>query len=166
MKTLHIFLAITMAFSAISISNAQTNSDVNETVKVWGNCSMCQSRIEKAAKEAGATSAKWDEETKLLSVSYAPSNTSLKKIEEKIASVGHDTQNIGAGNNVYNKLPGCCKYERKTASEDAAAMPCCNDKTKCAGMDCSKETAGRNGCCKSSDTKMNCSSKEKNCCSK
>lgn len=165
MKTLNIFLAIAMAFSTISISNAQTNTEVNDTVKVWGNCSMCQSRIEKAAKEAGATAAKWDEDTKILSVSYVTSKSSLKTIEEKIASVGHDTQNIDAGNDVYNKLPGCCKYDRKMAAEKAVSM-CCKDNAECAGKDCSKATAGKADCCKAAGDKMACCSKTKTCCSK
>ena len=100
----------TMGFSA-------TAADAVDSVKVWGNCGMCQARIEKAAKDAGATSAMWSEDTKMLTVSFDGKATSLKAIEQKVAAVGHDTENNAAPKNVYSKLPGCCKYERKPGVE-------------------------------------------------
>jgi mercuric ion binding protein len=114
MKTLPIFLAILLAVSSLSVANAQSKEELTkETIKIWGNCGMCQSRIEKAAKDAGATTAIWSDETKVLTVSFLSSKTSLTAIEEKIALAGHDTQNVKAGSDAYSKLPGCCKYERK-----------------------------------------------------
>lgn len=36
-----------------------------ETIKVWGNCEMCQTTIEKAAKKVkGVVKAKWDVDKK------------------------------------------------------------------------------------------------------
>lgn len=32
---------------------------------------------------------------------------------KKIAAVGHDTEKFEADDKVYEKLPGCCLYERK-----------------------------------------------------
>jgi hypothetical protein len=113
MKTVTIFSAFILAIASL-VSNAQTEPGKKETVKVWGNCGMCQAKIEKAAKAAGATTAKWDADTHLLEVSYNAEKTSLKNIEEKIGSAGYDTKNITASNEAYDKLPGCCKYDRKT----------------------------------------------------
>ncbi len=61
MKTLRIFSIVAVLMAVTSISFAQTKT---ETFKVSGNCGMCKTKIEKAAKDAGASSATWNEETK------------------------------------------------------------------------------------------------------
>ncbi len=93
MKTLRIFsfAAILMAFATVSFAQAKT-----ETFKVSGNCGMCKSKIEKAAKDAGAKSAIWDVDTKILTVTYTSSSTNTAKIQEKIASVGYDNEGATA----------------------------------------------------------------------
>jgi periplasmic mercuric ion binding protein len=68
---------------------------------------------EKAAKAAGATYALWNEDAKILTVKYAAAKTTNKKIQDKVAAAGYDTQDVTATQEAYNKLPGCCKYERK-----------------------------------------------------
>lgn len=84
-----------------------------EKFKVYGNCGMCESRIEKAAKSVeGVSSADWNKETKMIEVSFDSSKTNLEKIQKAIAKVGHDTDQEKAADEVYNKLPGCCKYDR------------------------------------------------------
>lgn len=157
MKSLNIFLAIAMAVTSLTVS-AQNKSTKTESIKVWGNCGMCQTRIEKAAKEAGASEAKWDAESNMLAVTYKTSKTSIKDIEQKVASVGHDTKSFKADDAVYNKLHGCCKYERPAATETASAS-CCNDKEKCAAM---KDKA----CCKTMDEKHATCAADKSCCAK
>ncbi|MBK9486598.1 MAG: hypothetical protein IPO01_15855 [Chitinophagaceae bacterium] len=52
MKTVSLFAAIIFSLFSISTSTAQTAK--TETIKVWGNCGMCKTTIEKAAKKAGA----------------------------------------------------------------------------------------------------------------
>jgi hypothetical protein len=109
MKKLVLNTLLLLLFSSFSaIANETTDS-----VKVWGNCGMCQARIEKAAKEGGAARASWSEDSKILNVSFNPAFTSLKAIEQKVAAIGHDTENNTAPMSVYGKLPGCCKYDRK-----------------------------------------------------
>lgn len=89
-----------------------------ETAKVYGNCGMCKNRIEKAAKEAGAKTAEWNKETKVLTVEFKSGKASMEDILKKIAAVGHDSESFKTTEEVYNKLPGCCKYDRtgKTTS--------------------------------------------------
>src|SRR3546814_8645152 len=61
--------------------------------KVSGNCEMCQSRIEKAAKGVkGVISAKWDVEAKVIHLDFDSKATSKSKISKAIANVGHDTE--------------------------------------------------------------------------
>ncbi len=80
--------------------------------KILGECGMCKTRIEKAAKADGVTLANWDKETKILKVEYLPLKISVETIQKNIAKVGHDTEKEKADDAVYNKLPACCKYER------------------------------------------------------
>jgi copper chaperone CopZ len=113
MKTLrHIILAF-LLFTGISVF-AQEKTD---TFKVYGNCGMCKSRVEKAAKAEGATTAVWDKDTKIMTVTYDASKTNLEALQKKVASVGHDTDLFTAPDKVYDKLPGCCLYERKAETK-------------------------------------------------
>jgi mercuric ion binding protein len=120
MKTFSLLLTVMIA-AAISQSTFAQKNDQNtlktiasktESFKVFGNCELCQTRIENAVKEEGASSASWDKDTKMLTVTYDPSKTSRDKLSKKLASVGHDTEKYRAPDDVYDKLPACCHYER------------------------------------------------------
>jgi mercuric ion binding protein len=162
MKT--IFLSIFSVFFLTALS-----AQDKQTVRVWGNCGMCKSTIEKAAKGAGAADASWNKETKILTVS---GKTDMRTVEQAVAAAGYDTQNFTARDEDYVKLPECCQYERKKAGVTEAKMAdCCKNGTcgkgkqgkaceKCAGCEkCSKGECA--DCCK--DGK--CSS-GKDCCKK
>ncbi len=118
MKKLKIFFVVIFVLGMASGASAQTGdqsktaASKTDSFKVWGNCSMCKDRIESIVKEAGATAASWDSKTKLLSVTFDPSKTNRDSLSKKIAAVGHDTEKFKAPDEVYAKLPGCCKYER------------------------------------------------------
>lgn len=101
-------------FGAIS-ANAQSQ---NEVIPVSGNCGMCKSNIEGAAKKAGVTTANWNKETKMLTVKYDTKKTDASKIQQSIADTGYDTRDIKGSDSAYEKLHGCCKYER-TKTYDA-----------------------------------------------
>jgi periplasmic mercuric ion binding protein len=147
MKTLSLFAAIVFSIFSINISNAQTAK--TETIKVWGNCGMCKTTIEKAAKKAGAKTADWNEESKELKVSYAANKTSSAKIQQAIAKSGYDTQDFTAVKSAYDNLHGCCKYDRKEAasanSKCCTAEKCTMKADDCRDMECCKEKT----CCKS-----------------
>jgi copper chaperone CopZ len=108
------FIISTLALVAGFAANAQEKT---ETFKVYGNCGMCERRIEKAATIEGVTKANWNEDTKIMTVSYDPAKTDAKKVQKAIAAVGHDTEKETAKEDVYKKLPGCCKYDRKKADD-------------------------------------------------
>lgn len=166
MKTIKIVAAMLLVTALTITVNAQTKT---ETFKVSGNCGMCKSKIEKAAKEAGAKEASWDADSKQLTVTYKNSSTSAAKIQQKIADVGYDNVGFKATTEAYNKLHGCCKYDRQAANEAGEVMDCCKDGK------CSKEGHDGKDCCKKTDHKMDCCkdgkcSKEghdgKDCCKK
>jgi copper chaperone CopZ len=84
-----------------------------EKFKVKGNCGMCEKRIEKAANAVkGVQNADWDKESKMMVVKFDDAKTSTDNIEKAIAKVGHDTPHHKAKDEVYEELPGCCKYDR------------------------------------------------------
>ena len=127
MKSLNIYAALLFSIFAINFSFAQATVK-KETIKVWGNCGMCKTNIEKAAKKAGASVAIWNEESKELKVSYASSKTSSPKIQQAIAKSGYDTQDFTADNKSYKNLHACCQYDRKVGSsisENAVATYTC-----------------------------------------
>jgi periplasmic mercuric ion binding protein len=113
MKSLKIIAGILFSLFISNTSFAQKATIKNDTVKVWGNCGMCKAKIEKAAKSAGATKAIWNEESKMLQVTYNTGKSSNAKIQEAIAKTGYDTQDYSADNTAYTKLHGCCQYDRK-----------------------------------------------------
>lgn len=91
-----------------------------ETVKVYGNCGMCQKRIEKATKAIdGVSKADWNKEKKELTVTFDSEVTNLEAIEAAISAVGHDTANARAKDEVYNELPSCCLYDRPESKKDS-----------------------------------------------
>jgi copper chaperone CopZ len=118
MKTFMLILA----FALIQLTGiAQSDSAVkSETVefKVFGNCGMCKTRIEKALTVDGVESATWDKESKMATVVFNPQKLNEDKLHQLAANVGHDTEMVKAEDKTYDKLHGCCKYEREEVKSD------------------------------------------------
>lgn len=155
MKTLKLFTVLTLFMALATTSFAQ--KEKTETIPVSGNCGMCKSKIEKAAKGAGAAEAKWNVDAKTLTVKYNSSTTNAAKIQQAVASVGYDTRDVKTTGQAYDKLHGCCKYDRGTAINDDQKMPA---PTTQSDVDCCKDgkcsMPGHDGkdCCKNTDQKM------------
>ncbi|MCF6278762.1 MAG: cation transporter [Flavobacteriaceae bacterium] len=106
LTTIVFVLTITMSFAQSKTEDA--------TFGVRGNCGMCKSTIEKAAKSvAGVSEAVWDKESKKMVVSFDASKTKLSIIHRTIAASGYDTNLVKANEKSYNALPGCCQYDRE-----------------------------------------------------
>ncbi len=109
----HFLLALFTLFAISAFSQSDTKNQIITTeFTVLGNCSMCKTRIEKAAKIKGVKSATWTVDNKTLKVEYSPSKTTPEAIHKNIAKAGHDTNKERASDKVYNKLHHCCKYSR------------------------------------------------------
>jgi mercuric ion binding protein len=110
MKTKVLSLVALFMLGAVSVFA----ENKTEKIEVKGNCGMCESRIEKAVNAVdGVSKADWNKDTKILEVTFDDAKTSTDKIEIAVAKVGHDTPHHKAANDVYEKLPGCCHYERE-----------------------------------------------------
>ena len=119
-----LILAVVVLFST-TISHAQIKNAKTETVKVYGDCGMCKTTIEKAASEKKISKAEWNEDTKMATIVYDSKKTSLDAVLKNIALAGYDNVKFLAPDETYNKLPGCCKYEREkkvTAKTDNSKM--------------------------------------------
>lgn len=133
MKTKVLSLVALFMFGAFAVFAGNKT----EKVKVNGNCNMCKARIEKAAKAVdGVISANWDKDTKMMDLAFDDSKTDVHKVEMAIANAGHDTKMHKATDEAYNKLPGCCQYERaKTDMQmDSKKAGKMDDKMKMAPM--------------------------------
>lgn len=108
-------------FSIIFLLNVSTGQsqvpasadEMTTKFKVYGNCGMCETRIEKAAKIEGVASADWDVDTKMLTITFNPAIVKPSQVHKAIAAVGHDTEKERADDEVYVKLHSCCQYERR-----------------------------------------------------
>jgi hypothetical protein len=81
MKTVK-FLAIAIA-AMLMVTNSFAQTTKTETIKVSGNCGMCKSRIEAAAKMDGVSKADWNKETKMLTLAYDPSKVKSDDVQKK-----------------------------------------------------------------------------------
>ena len=110
MKTKMLSL-VALVFITMTTVTAQTEK--TEKFEVAGNCGMCETRIENAATSVdGVLSADWDKETKMIEVKFDSDKVTIQNVDMAIAKVGHDTEMHKASDEVYDQLPGCCKYER------------------------------------------------------
>ncbi len=110
-----LILVVVVFFAGFSIqAQEKLNKNAKYVIEVNGNCEQCQNRIQKAAYSvSGVKSANWSIETHELSLILNEEKTSVLAVKKAIAKVGHDTDEVKAITESYDKLPGCCQYERK-----------------------------------------------------
>ncbi len=106
------WLLLTVMLLTGTTLNAQIAGAKTSTVKVYGNCGMCEKTIEKAAWEKGVSQADWNKDTKMAVLTFDPAKTSEEALLKKIAAVGYDSDNFRASNEVYDNLHACCHYDR------------------------------------------------------
>ena len=124
-----ILMVITVLLSAVN-SFAQIKNAKTETVKIYGNCEMCKTTIEKAGNVKNVATVEWNKDTKMAILNYDDKKTSQDEILKRIALVGYDSEKFLAPDDVYAKLSGCCQYNRELKPVA---------KTKDAGMDMKNE---------------------------
>ena len=92
----------------------QKNKNAKHNIEVNGNCDMCKKRIEKAAFSVkGVKSADWHLDDHILYLIINEEKCSVTEVKQAIIKVGHDAEDLKATNEDYDKLHGCCRYERK-----------------------------------------------------
>lgn len=114
MKNIHFFTILLFLLPALQSAAQPLEADSNISIKVFGNCEMCKSRIETLAKGKGVRTAVWNAGSKMLIIGYDASKTSLDKIQKRILLAGHDVETLKADNKTYESLPACCHYRELT----------------------------------------------------
>ena len=99
--------------------NTVAQTDTTVTFKVYGVCATyCKPRIETASKGKGVVSAVWNADTKMLTLVYDPSKTTIDKVQKRILDAGHDVENKKAKEIIYKSLPPCCYYREMQTMND------------------------------------------------
>lgn len=97
---------------SFGVGNAQIKNSKTETVKIYGNCGMCETTIEKAGNLKKTAEVDWNKDTKTATITYDAKKTNQDEILKRIALSGYDSDKFLAPDDVYAKLPECCQYER------------------------------------------------------
>lgn len=95
-----------------TLSNAQIKNAKTESVKIYGNCEMCKSAIEKAGNVKHISKVEWRQDTKTADLTYDANKTNQSEILKRIALAGYGSDSFLAPDDVYNGLPECCQYNR------------------------------------------------------
>src|SRR5215471_6233259 len=113
-----IFIFIRVA--SLAQKDIPASKDTTVTFKVYGVCAaLCKPRIETASKGKGVQSALWNVDTKMLTLVYDPTKTTLDKVQKHILDAGHDVENKKAKEIIYKSLPPCCYYREMKDMEHA-----------------------------------------------
>lgn len=91
----------------------QIKNKKTESFRVWGNCGMCKKNIENAVFQKNIAYGRWNKETQLLVLFFDSTQTKSDILLKKIADAGYDNDKYTADDKIYDKLHGCCQYERK-----------------------------------------------------
>ena len=129
-----ILMVITVLLSAVN-SFAQIKNAKTETVKIYGNCEMCKTTIEKAGNLKNVATVEWNKDTKMATLKYDDKKTNQDEILKRIALAGYDSEKFLAPDDVYAKLSDCCQYKRELKPVA---------KTQDAAMDMKKEHSNHN----------------------
>ena len=116
--------AATILLFSFSSCNAQIKNTKTESVKIYGNCEMCEKTIETAGSVKKIANVDWNKDTKMATITYDSTKTNQDEILKRIALAGYDGDKFLAPDDVYSKLAGCCQYERvnKTAIVSTAVI--------------------------------------------
>ena len=107
-------LILLLALPLGMVAQGKQKKNTKAQFTVYGNCEMCEKRIEKAALSVkGVKLADWDIPSNQISLIYNPNKVDLKTIHSSIAAEGYETSEAKAREEDYYELPKCCQYERK-----------------------------------------------------
>ncbi len=106
-----ISIAIILLFPFLSC-NAKINNASIVSVKIYGNCEICEKTIETAGNVKNIAMVDWNKDSKMAMITYDNTKTNQNEILKRIALAGYDSDKFLAPDDVYNKLADCCHYER------------------------------------------------------
>ena len=108
-----VVIILSSLFFFIMVAQEKKSKNKKVEFKVAGNCEMCEKRVEKAAFSVkGVKNAEWHADHGDIHLIIDETKCSAKDVAKAIAAVGHDTEFVKAKDEDYDKLHGCCNYER------------------------------------------------------
>lgn len=112
MKNIWIILALVTTTMVAQNKNQKVAFEVN------GKCEMCKMRIEKACMSVkGVKYALWDVTSHQLDLIIDENKTNAMAIKSAVANVGHDTKELKAPDDVYEKIHPCCMYREDNTDD-------------------------------------------------
>lgn len=106
-------------FTLFATSAYAQEKNKKMTMEVDGVCEMCKLRIEKAALGVkGVKYALWDIPSHQLSLIMDERKTNAMEVKTALVAVGHDTKELKATEEAYNKVMPCCKYRDEKVVND------------------------------------------------
>ena len=105
MKLLSKIFVLCLVLISLTEIKAQNVNQKIEKVKVFGNCTMCKQTIESAGSDPNISLVIWDPGTKIATITYDDTKTSLSAILKKIAKSGYSNEKYKAKDSDYKKLP-------------------------------------------------------------
>lgn len=120
MKSISKIMGVMMLLVSL-VYTAQIKNAKTETVKIYGNNSQCKATIEKVGNLKNVAMVKWNEETKMATLTYNSSKTNQQEILKRIANAGFDSDSFYAPDDIYAKLPSSCQYKRNKKMPEAMA---------------------------------------------
>ena len=121
MKSMYNILIVLSVLLSATSGFAQIKNPKTETVKIFGNCDMCKTSIEKAGNLKKIAVVSWNKDSKMAEITFDSKKTNRDEILKRIALAGYDSDEYLAPNTAYAQLAGCCKYEGQK-KEAAMAM--------------------------------------------
>jgi copper chaperone CopZ len=108
-----ILVVLASLFSFTMMAQEKKSKNKKVILKAAGNCGMCEKRIEKAAFSVkGVKDAEWHVDCQDIHLVIDETKCSPGDVAKAIANIGHDTDLVKATDAVYDRLHGCCLYER------------------------------------------------------
>jgi copper chaperone CopZ len=122
MNSLKKIMMAALIVLSITKLGAQIKNTKTEVVKIYGNCGMCKSKIEKAGSQKNIAEVVWNKDTKMATLTYDSKKTNQEEILKKIALAGYDSDFFLAPEKAYSSLNGCCQYDREAKVEIQAEL--------------------------------------------
>ena len=131
MKSIKILMAITVLLS-FTACNAQIKNAKTESVKIYGNCGMCETTIEKAGNKKKIAKVDWNKDTKMATITYDAKKTNQDAILKRIALSGYDSDKFLAPDDVYNKTqPFAIGVKHIALIKNTHPIPICTINRNC-----------------------------------
>ena len=108
---------------SFTTAQAQIKNATTTSVKIYGNCGMCEKTIENAGNLKKVASVDWDKNTKMAEITFDSKKTTQDEILKRIALAGYDSDSFLAPTDVYDNLHGCCKYDREAKVTETITTP-------------------------------------------